>query len=223
MKLLFDFLNVKSWSVDELLTLFKRHGIKWSVAGYAQGYESSFDSKAFPDRIFFLERSSFCDDLKESGADVVTPDDIDGYDRFFDYFEGVIQEWFERVGRTVKYGADVDILNQTLKIARIGVSYDENPWAVGLTYQGGDAFFIEDVLALDYLKAFVENHGAVIQKARLCKNPRCFNWFIYNRPTKLFCCDECKDRFHNRIKIKSGYLKRHQQKKRDEGHPSYFR
>jgi uncharacterized protein YlaI len=221
MKLLIDFLNVKSWTVDELLTLFKRHSIKWSVAGYAQGYENHFDSKAFPGRLFFLERSSFCDDLIESGVDVVTPDDIEGYDRFFNHFEDVIQEWFERMGRTVKDGPDVDILNQTMKIARIGVSNDKNPWVAELTYQGGDAFFIEDVLALDYLKTFVEGQGSVIKKARLCKNPQCFSWFIYNRPKQLYCCDTCRLGHHNKKRVQSGEHAAYQRKMRKINPASY--
>jgi hypothetical protein len=191
------------------------------VAGYAQGYESSFDSKAFPSRIFFLERSSFCDDLIESGIDVVTPDDIEGYDRFFDHFEDVIQEWFERVGRTIKYGPDVDILNQTLKITRIGVSNDKNPWVAELTYQGGDSFFIEDVLALDYLKTFVEQRGDVFKKLKVCKNPQCFSWFIYKHPKKKFCCDKCRQRSNHRTRVESGEHAAYQRKMRKIKPASY--
>ena len=223
MKLLLDFMNVKEWNYEVLLSLFKKHGIKWSMEGYRVGYEMSFRSSAFPDRSYFFEPDHYYQELVKCGADAAAPADTEKYKAFFTHFDAVLQMWNDIVLNTIEHGPDIEIINQIIYEAKFKMVAEPGSRGIDLSYSHSNSGFIEDVLEQDYLKTFLNHHGEMFKKLKTCAKPECGKWFIYQRSTKKYCCDKCRRDQDNRNKIKSGYLSAHQKKQRDKGIPAYFR
>jgi len=241
MKLLIDFLNIKEWTVENLFGLVQTYGLCIHVRDFEQSYKNWTQFRNFPNHFYFRKPDAYAAFLQEKGAIVVLPEDEEKYQEMFNYLEALQQEdWKQMVEQTIESGPDIDFLNESMKLADIELvkrgstdficidglygaveeTYSKNtydPWKVDFLYaRSAKSIAFENFLEFSYLYPFLEGRGEQFRRLKTCKNPDCGKWFVYNRPKQTFCCNDCRHRYNNHIKIKSGYLAEHQRKGRAE-------
>ncbi|MDA3897335.1 MAG: hypothetical protein PF482_14460 [Desulfobacteraceae bacterium] len=217
MKLLLDFVNTKKWNIDTLTAFFKKYGFVISMAGYNQGYELQFITRAFPENIFRLES----DDHSING--IIIPGD-DRFNDFFEYLQTIIRDvWIERLMDTKERGPDISLMNEIAKRARFEISEGKKPFLVEVGNYYHDGMMFEEFLEAEYLKIFMTGQGDRFKKLRICRKPDCGKWFIYNRPKQNFCSDKCRLDFHNAIYKEDGRAAAHQRKGRSEKPDIYLK
>ncbi len=224
MDLLLDFLNIKAWNIEALFGLYKDHGLYVSEAGYKQGYEFSSCFEGFLPNLFFffMPDDPFAASLLEQGIDVCLPGD-ERYQELFDYLTTLQSEWGKAINFTVEHGPNFDFLNYTMSLVDIRLAQGANPWDAMFEHDRGQITPFEQFLEFDFLQPFLVGQGKQYKKLRVCKNPDCGKWFIYNRPKQLYCNETCRHNYHNHIKIESGYMAEYQRKGREEKPLIYIR
>nr|NJM01831.1 hypothetical protein [Desulfobacula sp.] len=215
MNLLLDFLNIKVFSVESLIELFKKNKVMITIDGYERGYERQFYSKlaGFENINFWLEP-----DFREhypSEIDIIMPGDK-RYEEYFDLLSKLQGEWAIEIEQTKKQGPDINFLNKILKSSKFEeLTTGENPWDISKPKPKLEKhLYIEEFLDLDYLQTFLDRNGHLFKQIRVCKNPECSKFFVYNRPDKLHCCEACRLRVSNKKRIEDGKHAAYQRKMR---------
>jgi len=140
-------------------------------------------------------------------------------DIFFAVLADLQSKWRVILERTREHGPDIDFLNEIAthanwRICGAGKTFAPMLWP-DFPNTG-----IGNKLDEHYLQALMVQADD-FRKLRPCE--WCGDLFLFHRKTKRHCSDTCRRAKGNKWKIKSGYLKEYQQKKRDEGNPAYFR
>lgn len=157
--------------------------------------------------------------------------------QFFDYLTSQLKpEWIAKINAVQSVGrVDYDFLRgMDLELEQVFLD-DFTPCAFSHVnvietwlereFFNLNAIMKTDLKMMDPVFFDIKKFGPqdTLLRMRECYNPDCGKWFVFNRPKQKFCCEHCRTDHHNRQKIQTGYLKDYQQKKRDEGHPAYFR
>jgi hypothetical protein len=212
LEMVIEFLNVKSWNADLLRQYAKTYGRPETVYGEQHGHDAFIKSRAFPGKhFFFVEDQQAKELLREEDRGLFVLPGETAYQSFLDYLSGELrQEWQERIINTRDAGPDRDYLHEIKNRLELDFLKDFHVIAKPAKNR------IENWIECEYFNGTSLGFGADLKRLRTCKNPDCGKWFFYNRPKQTFCCDACRHRYNNHVKIKSGYLAEHQRKGRAE-------
>ncbi len=229
MKLLLDFLNVSNWTLEKLEALFRKHQLYGYYSYYndrkdfySDYYDTRFITRKFPQRVYFIEVSDRERELIRPDADVVFPENENGYKELFAYFKDLQANWVKELQGTVK-GPDLDYINKIGESASIRFESGKKPGTVVPIQRRGYTTTFEGFLEYDYIFPFITGQNDLYNKLRFCANPQCKKIFLYKVPKQKFCCEDCRHAYHNRRKIQSGYLAKKWREGREKGLPPYFK
>jgi hypothetical protein len=197
--LLLDFVNVKTWNREELRRLQTTYSMATTIGGQARGYDDNVMLRGVKGVFLIVDNP---DSLWINAPKVQDED-------FFLALENLQNEWRERLIQTQERGPNIEFLRQASAGVQWRVIEAENPFAprVGpFNFQPGP---LDEFLEIRFLDAAL-TQGDDLKRLRICENPACRKMYLYNRPIQKYCDTTCKDSFHNKIKIESGYLARHQ-------------
>lgn len=224
LELLLDFVNVKTWSKAAIFFLVDKYDLITTRFGKINGYELTAHLRKFGNKAIVRDRESENDppvfaylmpekdyiDFLSSFSENLLPEK--------DFFEALIElqiYWRDILGRIPTHGHDVKVLNEIAARSEWQVVESKNPFApmVGNYFlkPGGVDGWLESC----YLQASTKQ-GDRFKRLRICENPACGKMFLFNRPKQKFCETACRHEYHNKQKIESGYLARHQAKGRSE-------
>jgi len=212
LSLLIDFVNVKKWSAQQLQTLQQIHGFHFTRYGDEHGY----------DYIFFREKKGFYYLIDENAPRYQTVQLIDD-EECFSMLISLQMKWREILTATRANGPDVNFLNEISRKVKYHLISTGDPFVPRVGPFEVDYNTIEEVLEFAYLDVFIFAAGKFFIRLRECNYPECRNIFIYRRSKQKFCNDDCRNRYHNAIKIKSGYMAEHQAKGRREKPDVYLK
>jgi hypothetical protein len=217
MDLLLDFVNVKQWSCNELLSIFKKYKLFFSADGAERGYELSFYTRDpdFKDIRFFLIDDKHAREAEKAGFGVL-PDDP-RYNDLFKWLEVMQKTWRDYLTLNIDEGPNFHFLNSIAERTRFTIGPGTGKFDIRLDKHYADTIFIEDFIEFDYLMTFVTGQGEKFKRLRICQKTDCRKWYIYKHPKRVFCCDKCCKDFHNFEKNKSGKQAEYMRRKRAEG------
>jgi len=224
--LLLDFVNVKVWSKEELRHLQTKHGLAASIGGQERGYddyvnlqhtEGHFLLDDEPEPLPFLAALGYNEPAPHWRGLPRVREDV-----FFSALLDLQEEWRTRLKLTSEHGPDIVFLNEIAAPAKWMVVRTANPFAPTVGPFGFHPGPLDKFLEFRFLDATL-TQGDNFRKLRMCENPTCGKMFLHNRPKQKFCEDACRRRYHNRKMIETGYLRDHQQRKRDAGDERYMK
>jgi len=223
--LLLDFCNIKEWSREAVLDLYKKHRIIHSKWGARDGFEKFCVSKYHPKSplaFALVEASEIAPWLSED-AKIVSPSQWLGRPIIFpsngDYSE--IWRWLKFskeelyipfLDNCSKGILDLYFVNDLLEdFRKIGFSLvaseeKRDAWdlktGVVWRYKAEYLETIEDHIDWEILSAFLAQTAAVYRRVRKCE--WCGTYFVSSRKDQKYCGDACSSSFRSRTYRKTG-------------------
>lgn len=233
--LLLDFVNVKDWDVKILRELQQGLTFAAQIRRKRNRYDGVKDKQSLTQRF----REVFESDLTHVSfrspgkpGSILTFDYGDpipnpyakalNEEECFVHLATLQKKWRDTLKDTANQGPDVLYLNSLVERAKFILTTTEDPFSPIINPYNDETLF-EGRIEEEYMTVFLSGKGGDFRKLRVCDNPSCGKMFLFIRSTKLFCDRHCRDQHNNEEKIESGYLATYQKRKRDEGHPSYWR
>ncbi len=226
--LLLDFVNVKDWNVELLRKLQqeltgaaqmrrekKGYGLVRNKQDASQRFREGFASD--------LRLVSFRSSEKDGGLlifdyDYPTPSP-DAYDlseeKCLAHLATLQKKWRDILKATASQGPDAIYLNSIIERAKFFLTITEDHFSPDISPYNDETVF-DGRIEEEYMMVFISGKGGDFSKLRVCDNPGCGKMFLFNRPKQRFCENDCRHQYHNKDKIESGYLAKHQAKGRAE-------
>ncbi|MEW6428456.1 MAG: hypothetical protein AB1568_10520 [Thermodesulfobacteriota bacterium] len=197
MQLLIDFANTRTWNDDTL-------------AGIIDRLADAAKARREGGNIMEVERHTHPADLY--GLTIPVFFDLNGKndEERLRRLKRLQTLWRVRLKKTARSGPDPAFLNRIIGKSKFFLSVnDADPFTPQAQPMYSQYTTFAQWIEGEYLSIFLSGDGQKFRALRECHNQECRNLFLSNRKTHRFCQEPCKHKFHNEIKVESGYMKKY--------------
>lgn len=217
MNILIDFCNIDEWTVDDLSGIYRRHGIKHTLQGDADGVESFALSSRIPGvRFYFYDLERW---RREIDKDVERLGEIDGdsarklrehnlfpgdegYNGIFKALEESQKDYEAFIGMCSLGNLDLGFVNSRI------VAMSKNERKFDIKFQPGETtwspylwLFPQNIRSIEeYIDIYgivfplYRGEGEMFSLTKVCRH--CGKYFFAKTKRAEFCSDQCrKDNF----------------------------